>query len=177
MQKAERDRVVVALEFDVPLATIAEHAARLRPAPHRGEVVRLANGITVIDDSYNANPAATRRALEVLERVHASRRLAVLGEMLELGEHATALHRGSGHVAAGSGLSLLVAVGGAPARELANAAMAAGMPATHVRYVETSDAAAALAVDALRTGDLVLVKGSRGTRTDIVADRIVEAFG
>ena len=74
----------VAEEFDVPLATVAELAATLRPAAHRGEVVRLASGITIIDDSYNANPTATRRALDVLARAEPGRRrIAVLGEMLE----------------------------------------------------------------------------------------------
>src|SRR5882672_376311 len=56
----------VALEFDVPLADVAAKAATLAPAAHRGEIVRLAGGITVIDDSYNANPTATKRALDVL---------------------------------------------------------------------------------------------------------------
>ena len=72
----------VALEFDVPLSDVARMAARLQPASHRGEVVRLASGITVVDDSYNANPTATKRALEVLKSAKATRRIAVVGEML-----------------------------------------------------------------------------------------------
>src|SRR5262249_9076747 len=90
----------VALEFGVPLGEIAEKAAALRPASHRGEVVRLARGITVIDDSYNANPTATRRALDVLAGSGARRRIAVLGEMLELGGRAGELHADVGRPAA-----------------------------------------------------------------------------
>ena len=78
--------IAVGVECDVPLAAMAERASRLKPAPHRGEVVRLAQGVIVIDDSYNASPAATRRALDVLRTSGAGRRVAVLGEMLELGD-------------------------------------------------------------------------------------------
>jgi UDP-N-acetylmuramoyl-tripeptide--D-alanyl-D-alanine ligase len=63
-------------------------------------------------------------------------------------------------------------VGGAPARALADGAIAAGMPAASVRYFETSDEAAAAAVALVKTGDLVLVKGSRGVKTDRVVDRL-----
>src|SRR5205085_11532622 len=123
------------------------------------------------------SPAALKRALDVIAKdTHAARKVAVLGEMLELGEHAVALHRESGRIAATSGLQLLFAVGGAPARELAEAAVAAGMPRAQVAYIDSSDAAASIATRAIRSGDLVLVKGSRGTRTDLVADRIAEEF-
>ena len=56
----------VAQEFGVPLSEVASRAAQLRPAAHRGEVLRLASGVTVIDDSYNANPTATKKAIDVL---------------------------------------------------------------------------------------------------------------
>ena len=96
--------------------------------------------------------------------------------MLELGDYSSQLHRDSGRIAAASGLAALYAVGGAPARELADEAIAAGMPAAHVAYFETSDRAAPMIAAALRAGDIVLVKGSRGTRTDLIADRIAEDF-
>jgi UDP-N-acetylmuramoyl-tripeptide--D-alanyl-D-alanine ligase len=162
----------VALELGVPLATVAEKAAQLRPASHRGEVVRLSSGITVVDDSYNANPTATKAALAVLASSHASRRVAVLGEMLELGDRAAELHEGIGRAAADAGVDLLLAVGGGPAIALADAAIAAGMPRTNVRHFATSDAAADAAVALVRAGDVVLVKGSRGVKTDRVVERL-----
>ena len=167
----------VALEFDVPLAEIAAKAATLTPAAHRGEVVRLAKGVTVIDDSYNANPTATRRALDVLTGSQASRRIAVIGEMLELGERSADLHAEVGRAAANARLDALIAVGGAPALALADAAVAAGMPAVAVRYVPTSDDAADVAAAMLHAGDLVLVKGSRGIKTDRVVDRLKSSWG
>ena len=167
----------VAIEFDVPLATIAERAGHLTPASHRGEVLRLSQGVTVIDDSYNANPTATKRALEVLgETPDRSRRVAVLGEMLELGERASALHEEVGRAAAEAKIDVVIAVGGEPARALADAAVAAGIGRANVLYVATSDEAAAAAATRVRRGDLVLVKGSRGVRTDRVVDRLKAEF-
>jgi len=162
----------VALEFDVPLSDVAEMAARLRPASHRGEVLRLASGITVVDDSYNANPTATKRALEVLKSAKATRRIAVVGEMLELGDASAALHEGVGRAAARAGVDVLLVVGGSPAIALADAAVAAGMPAANVRYFATSDQAADAAVALAAPGDVVLVKGSRGVKTDRVVERL-----
>ena len=167
----------VALEFDVPLDTIAARAAALRPTDRRGAVHRLRGGLTLIDDSYNSSPAALKRALEVLAKeATAARKVAVLGEMLELGAHAEDKHRECGRAAAAAGLAALFAVGGTPARALADEAVAAGMTASHVTYYETSDAAASSIAGSLRAGDVVLVKGSRGTRTDLIADRIAEEF-
>ena len=163
----------VAVDCGVGLDEIAAAASRLTPADRRGAVRRLRDRITLIDDSYNSSPAALKRALEVLaNETRASRKVAVLGEMLELGEHSTELHRQSGRAAADAGVDLLFAIGGTPARALADAAIDAGMQQTAVNYFESSAAAAAAAAASIRAGDVVLVKGSRGTRTDVVADRI-----
>jgi len=167
----------VALEFDVPFDAVAAAAARLRAADRRGAVRRLRDGIVLIDDSYNSSPSALARALDVVAReTRAARKVAVLGEMLELGDRAIALHRQSGRTAAAAGLQWLVAIGGEPARALAAAAVEAGMPPAAVRHVETSVLAAPAVVADLRAGDLVLVKGSRGTRTDVVADAIAAEY-
>ena len=123
---------------------------------------RLGNGVTLIDDSYNLSPAALALALEVLAReAPAARTLAVLGEMLELGDHSMALHEECGRYAAAAGIARLFAVGGAPALALAEAAVAAGMARVAVTHVETSELAAPIVADAVRAGDVVLVKGSR----------------
>ena len=169
--------IAVALEFDVPMDDIAAAAARLRPASHRGEVMRLPGGVTVIDDSYNANPTATKGALEVLASSPASRRIAVIGELLELGDQSAELHAMVGRAAARAGIDLLLTVGNRPAGALGDAAVAAGMNAAHVRHVATSDEAADAAAAFVRAGDLVLVKGSRGIRTDRVVDRLKTAWG
>jgi UDP-N-acetylmuramoyl-tripeptide--D-alanyl-D-alanine ligase len=167
----------VAIELDVPLDVIAERAAGLRPPSHRGEILRLRDGVTLIDDSYNANPTATRRALEVLsESRGAKRRVAVLGEMLELGDRAARLHEDTGRAAAAAHVDVLLTIGGASAAALAEAAVAAGLPRDRVRHFATSEEAAAAAAAVVKGGDLVLVKGSRGVRTDLVVDRLKAEF-
>jgi UDP-N-acetylmuramoyl-tripeptide--D-alanyl-D-alanine ligase len=163
----------VAIEFDVPVSQIVERAATLRPATHRGELLRLPGGITLIDDSYNSSPAALRLALATVAAVRGcARRAAVLGEMLELGDHSMRLHHEAGRAAAAAGLDLLIAVGGAPAGTLAAAAVAAGLAASRVAHVATKQEAADLALERVRPGDLVLVKGSRGIGIDLVVDRL-----
>ena len=163
----------VALQFDVPLDAIAARAADLRPAHRRGELLRLAGGLTLIDDSYNSSPSALKHALQTVKKATGSaRKIAVLGEMLELGGHASRLHQECGAAAAQADLTLLIAVGGAPAQALANQAIQSGMSPGSVSYVATSAEAADLVAERARPGDLVLVKGSRGIRTDVVVDRL-----
>jgi UDP-N-acetylmuramoyl-tripeptide--D-alanyl-D-alanine ligase len=140
-------------------------------------VRRLSGGVTLIDDSYNSSPTALRRALEVMARdARATRKVAVIGEMLELGDHSVRLHEECGLAAAAAGVELLFVVGGAPARALGAAAVSAGVAPGAVAYFESSEVAAPAVAAALHGGDLVLVKGSRGSRTDIVADRIAGEF-
>jgi UDP-N-acetylmuramoyl-tripeptide--D-alanyl-D-alanine ligase len=167
----------VALELGVRLDDVVERAASVRPAPHRGELLRLPGGVTIVDDSYNSSPSALLRALETLETATGSaRKAAVLGEMLELGDHSARLHGECGQAAAAAGLQWLVTVGGAPAEVMAEAAVAAGMPSSAVRYVPTSQEAASAAIETARPGDLILVKGSRGIGTDRVVDRLKVEF-
>ena len=169
--------VAVATALDVPLDQVAGRAAAARPASHRGEVLRLPGGVTVLDDSYNSSPAALALSLALVAGAGGfARKIAVLGEMLELGDHAVGLHEASGRRAAAAGVDQLIAVGGAAAGALAAAARAAGLPADAVRHVATSEVAADLAAASVRPGDLVLVKGSRGIATDRVVDRLRTEF-
>ena len=165
----------VATELDVPLTAIAERASTMKPAAHRGDLLRLAGGITLIDDSYNSSPSALLQALETVKIATGSaRKVAILGEMLELGSHAAQLHATCGRAAAAAGLDLLIAVGGDPARRTRRRGASArrhARPAA-IAYVTTSAEAAELAGQKVRPGDLVLVKGSRGIRTDLVVDRL-----
>ncbi|MEA2386855.1 MAG: UDP-N-acetylmuramoyl-tripeptide--D-alanyl-D-alanine ligase [Thermoleophilaceae bacterium] len=132
----------------------------------RGERVELPGGAIVINDCYNANPLSMRAALDDLAaQTPTGRRVAVLGDMLELGPDEVALHREIGAHAAASGVDLLVTVGPLAA-EMAGSF---GGEATSV----ASAAEAALALrPVLRRGDLVLVKASRGVGLEAVAEEL-----
>jgi UDP-N-acetylmuramoyl-tripeptide--D-alanyl-D-alanine ligase len=170
--------IAVAMRFDVPLDAIAARVPALAPATRRGQVLRLAKGVTVIDDSYNASPVAVERALAIVSQEHHyRRRVAVLGEMLELGARAEPLHAACGRRAAAAGLDLLIAVGGRPAEALAAAAGAAGLPVDSISVFGSSEEAADAIGSLVREGDLVLVKGSRGIGTDRIVDRLRAEFG
>ena len=166
-----------ALELGIDLDTIVGIAATLKPSSKRGAILRLPKGVTVIDDSYNSSPSALSRSLDVIARSWATRRIAVIGEMLELGELSLPLHQESGRAAATSRLWRLVTVGGDPARALGEAAIAAGMPRQSVMHFDTSADAAPAVSSMVTSGDVVLVKGSRGTRTDLVVERLTAVFG
>jgi UDP-N-acetylmuramoyl-tripeptide--D-alanyl-D-alanine ligase len=165
--------VAVAVEFEIPTRDIEARVAALVPVPRRGAVSLLAPGARLVDDSYNASPAAVLAMLSALAATPTSgRRIAVLGEMRELGESSRALHEQCGRAAVSAGVDELVAVGGDAAMGLADGALAAGLDPAHVHRFATSEEAASAVTRLVRAGDLVLVKGSRATRTDIVSDRL-----
>jgi UDP-N-acetylmuramoyl-tripeptide--D-alanyl-D-alanine ligase len=135
----------------------------------RGERIGLPGGATIINDCYNASPLSMRAALDDLSTQEpAGRRIAVLGDMLELGSEEAALHREVGAEAARAGVDVLVAVG----------PRAAGMLETfsgEARAVPDAAAAASLAATLVAPGDLVLVKGSRGVGLEVVAEALAGA--
>jgi UDP-N-acetylmuramoyl-tripeptide--D-alanyl-D-alanine ligase len=136
-------------------------------SPLREEVIDLPDGITLINDCYNANPASMKAALEHLSALAGDRRkVAVLGEMAELGETAPAYHREVGEEAVRAGVSAIVAVGPLAAGYLDPAGGADGTIAANA--ADAADAAAAL----LRPGDVVLVKGSRAVGLEAVAAKL-----
>jgi UDP-N-acetylmuramoyl-tripeptide--D-alanyl-D-alanine ligase len=129
-----------------------------------------------VDDSYNASPSAMRAMLAALAITPtAGRRIAVLGEMLELGDDARALHAECGRAAAAAAVDELVVVGGPAADGLAEGAEVAGLPRARIHRFADSAAASPFVAGLVRGQDLVLVKGSRGTRTDVIVDRLMEA--
>jgi UDP-N-acetylmuramyl pentapeptide synthase len=126
-------------------------------------------GVTVVDDSYNANPASVSAALATLAGLaQTGRRIAVLGDMLELGPTAAELHAEVGREAAAHGIDLLVGAGPLMAHAV-DAASVAGLTAL---AAPDSEAAGALLKDRVRPGDIVLFKGSRGMKMELAIEAL-----
>jgi len=154
---------------------MAAAAATLAPARHRGEVLRLGEDVTLVDDSYNSSPEAVTAALQALALAPGTRRVAFLGEMLELGPSGPELHRATG-AAAAARLDALFAVGTLGAHLLEGARGAGAKAASLVGFPDSEAAAAAVSA-LVRPGDAVLVKGSRGVRMERVVEALVARFG
>jgi len=131
----------------------------------------ISGGIRIYDDSYNSNPHALETALKSLAALPAARKVAVLADMLELGAEEKEFHRQAGEAAARAGWDVLVAVGPL-AGLIAEGAAAAGMSAAAIHRFPDAAAAAAVIPHLVRDGDLVLVKGSRGMRTETIVDKL-----
>ena len=131
----------------------------------RGQRLELGEGTVLINDCYNANPMSMRAAIDDLAETAPARRVAVLGDMLELGPDSSRLHREIGSHASEAGVGLLVAVGPL-AREMCEVFAGACHP------VPDAAAAAELLPSLIEPGDTILVKGSRGVGLEAVVDRV-----
>jgi UDP-N-acetylmuramyl pentapeptide synthase len=150
----------VAIASDATVDDCVAAALTLKPAPHRGELHRHVSGARLYDDAYNASPPSMRAALDALKLLGGTRRIAVLGDMLELGSEDRWWHEEAGRYAA-SRTDYLICVG-PRARAIGKGAIEEGLPTEHVQNVVTPEEAAALLDPVLADGDVVLFKASRG---------------
>jgi UDP-N-acetylmuramoyl-tripeptide--D-alanyl-D-alanine ligase len=139
------------------------------------QVRRRPDGLTVVDDAYNANPSSMAAALKTLAALgrRGGRTIAVLGEMAELGPTAAAEHDRIGRLATRLGIDRLIGVG-EPGRVMVNAARMEGMWPEEAEAVADPDAALALLTPVLAPADVVLVKASRVVALDRVADALLQ---
>jgi UDP-N-acetylmuramoyl-tripeptide--D-alanyl-D-alanine ligase len=161
--------LAVALEAGVDLDAAVVALASLTAGDKRGQVIEL-DGATILNDSYNSNPEALRSMIRTLAARPALRRILVAGEMLELGEYASAMHAACGLTAAEAGLELVVGVQG-NAVHLAAASCAGGVASL---FLPTAEAAGRWLRQSMRPGDVVLVKGSRGVHLERAIELLQE---
>ena len=154
--------VGVGVALGVPLAEMADGAASIGFSSYRGERIELGGGIVLVNDCYNANPLSMRAALDHLATFDGGRRIAVLGEMGELGEEAATHHREVGEHARAAGVDTLIGVA-EPSRAY-----------DPDELVGTPEEAAELLAAQLEPGDTVLVKGSRSAGLEAVAETLRE---
>ena len=164
----------------VELDDIVATAAGFKPASMRGELHRCADGLVVIDDSYNSNPDAAARALESARLLPAVRRIAILGDMLELGSEEAEFHRRVGKRAAELGFDCVIAVGQL-SRHLRDGAEQAGGNAMWLpnspALLEWLEGNPKIGAKPFGSGDLVLVKGSRGVGLEVAVKELLHRHG
>jgi UDP-N-acetylmuramoyl-tripeptide--D-alanyl-D-alanine ligase len=162
---------VAALLEKVDLPTIVRGLEAFTPYRGRFQIEQLA-GITFIDDSYNANPASTKAALETLAQIaEVGHRIAVLGDMLELGEHEAEAHTAVGTIAAEK-VDRLYLMGTLMTTYAAESAMCMGMPAESVVCCADCSEIAGHLYRSLAEGDMILFKGSRGMAMENAASEL-----
>lgn len=157
----------------VDSVTVANTLAAWPPPPGRVRIIEGVNGATIIDDTYNSSPAAAQSALETLKEVKAQRKIAILGDMLELGKYTTEAHRELGRQAASS-CDMLITVG-FRARVIAEAALDAGMLDANIRQYERTESrrVGEELRNELKDGDIVLVKGSQSMRMERTVEELM----
>ncbi|HEV7238986.1 MAG TPA: UDP-N-acetylmuramoyl-tripeptide--D-alanyl-D-alanine ligase [Thermoanaerobaculia bacterium] len=139
----------------------------VKPAYHRGVIISLHindQSATIYDDSYNSNPYALKRTLELMAQAEAKRRIAVIGDMLELGEQELQFHRDAGRAIPKS-IDVVVGVG-KRTRVLLEGASEAGFMEAALHHFDSAVEVGEFLVNEIREGDLVLIKGSRGVGLD-----------
>ncbi len=166
--------IAVARLYGIAAESLREAVRTFAPGKMRGGRIAHA-GMTIYDDCYNSNPDAARAMIDVLRDTPARRRIAVLGEMLELGRWAEPLHRDVGSYAAVSGISVLVGIRGV-ARTMVDAAIEGGLPKDAAFFFEDPESAGDFLKTFAREGDAILFKGSRGTQVERALRRLVPAL-
>ena len=159
-----RRNLLAAVAACLAVGVIPSGRVEFQPLPGRGGRIRLADDVTLIDDCYNANPMSVRAALEDLAATArpGERRVAVLGDMLELGDAEVEFHAATGEHATRAGIDVLITVG-----PLA-AAMGGTFAGGEVHRTADATEAAMLVRDLVRSGDVILIKGSRGVGLELV---------
>ena len=149
----------------------------LRAPAMRGELLRFSNGAALINDSYNSSPAALQAMTELLAATPKfRRRILAAGEMRELGTASSQLHREAGQFAAKTGkVDWVIGVSG-NASEIVEGAVAAGVPRERAKFFATPLEAAEFLAGFLATGDLLLVKGSRGVKMEQITEALIARY-
>jgi UDP-N-acetylmuramoyl-tripeptide--D-alanyl-D-alanine ligase len=160
----------VAIAAGATAEDCAAAAPTLAPASHRGELHRHSSGALLYDDAYNASPPSMRAALDTLKLLPGTRKIAVLGDMLELGAEDRWFHEETGRFAVGRADRLICV--GPRARAIGEGAAAAGFPEAAIERVDNADEAARLLAPVLAPGDTVLFKASRGVGLDRAVARL-----
>jgi|LSQX01.1.fsa_nt_gb UDP-N-acetylmuramoyl-tripeptide--D-alanyl-D-alanine ligase len=160
-------------ELGIDMQKMINGITNYSPGSMRLNIIK-ANGMTVINDAYNASPQSVKAAIDVLEELDAKRRIAVLGDMLELGDWSIDAHLDAGRYVAASRIDKIIAVGTA-AIDIARGAVEAGFSSENVAMMSSNVDAMRFLRDIVSQGDAILVKGSRGMKMEEIVNGLTEA--
>lgn len=164
--------VCAVLDYGIELTDVNSAFSNFSLTEGRTSILSLPCGITVIDDTYNASPVSTKAALQLLyDTGRTGRKVAVLGDMLELGEYEIVGHLDVGRTCVNAGVDILVTVGSI-SRYIREGAMQEGLNQTKIVQFENSAQAANAIRAIVKPEDTVLVKGSRGMKMEKVVDAL-----
>jgi UDP-N-acetylmuramoyl-tripeptide--D-alanyl-D-alanine ligase len=166
-----------ALAVGADISDITNGLSSFRPVSGRMNIKKMANGAYVIDDTYNANPSSVREALISLRDLKGKgKAFVILGDMLELGEHAEAMHESTGEFVAATGAEDIFLKGEyAPAT--AAGAIKNGARSEQIHFFTSDDAVTSYLRPRLKEGDWILVKGSRRMKMELVVQAVIGEFG
>ena len=164
--------ICVGLENNIEIQKIIEGIKKLELTKRRMEIIKCKNGVTIINDTYNANYESMKAGLEYLHSVNGNRKIAVLGDMLNLGDYETELHEKIGEEVIKSEVSVLITVGEA-SQNIAKRALEIGEIANIIIHeCKTNEEAIKFAKEELKQGDIVLVKASNAMHFDEIVEKI-----
>jgi len=163
----------VGVELNIPAEMIIEGIAEFIPGKMRMNIISQ-NGIKIINDTYNASPQSMEAAINVLKDIGGNNRtIAILGDMLEMGEWAAQAHVDIGRYAVSKGIDYIITAGQS-GKYIARGALNSGMPDEKIFSFDTNSEVKEFVSGFVRQGDIVLVKGSRGMKMEKIVDRLLE---
>ncbi len=169
--------IAAATALNIDFEQIMEGLRHFVPLKGRMQVITLNNGVKIIDDTYNANPSSMEHSLEALSQVKGEgKRLAVLGDMLDLGDETVKAHRDIGKLVSALEVDQLFLVGEYGA-EFAKGAFQGGMDLNRVKVTEKKEDVVSELMDVIGEKDCILVKGSRGMKMEAVVESLKENLG
>ena len=164
--------ICVGLEYNIDIEEIIKGISEFKLTKRRMEILKNSNNITIINDSYNASYESMKAALEYISKVDAKNKIAVLGDVLELGSFSKQMHEKIGEEVFKNKIDILVTVG-KEAENISNKALELGMKYDKVYHFGKNDEASDLIKKIAKDGDIVLVKASNGMHFDEIVEKLI----
>ena len=164
--------ICVGIKYGIEIEEIIKGIEEFKLTNRRMEVIKNSNNITIINDSYNASYESMKAALEYISKIEANKKIAVLGDVLELGDFSKQMHKKIGEEVVKNKIDVLITVG-KEAENILNKAIELGMDSKNVYHFENNEEASNLINQIAKENDIVLVKASNGMHFDEIVEKLV----